>query len=197
MKPSVSVKQQILDCSIQLFARKGFNATSIREIAEEAGTVIPNIYYYFGNKDALYNNILETTNDEFSKNIQLASAKKASLRDQLISMMKAKYSFIEEHPDRMRIIFREWFALEKQAEPASENDTSVLKALATMAYMVRERTNIGELRKVNPEHAAWLLVGTFNAFDIGFISFGLTPSDEEIEAVVDIALKGLSGKQSI
>jgi len=194
METDTSTKQQILNCAIKLFARKGFCATSIRDIAKEAGTVVPNIYYYFGNKDALYANILETTNNEFSKQIQSASVSKEALRDQLIAMMKVKYNFIEEHPDCMRIIFREWFAPEKHTNSAAEDDTSVLKALATMAYMVRERTKIGELKEVNPEHAAWLLVGTFNAFDIGFISFGLIPSDEEIEAVVDIAIEGLSRK---
>ena len=184
-------KKRILECSIRLFARKGFSGTSIRDIAKEVGTTVPNIYYYFGNKEGLYNHILETTIEEFSKAIQNATTTETRLRNQLTAMTIAKYRFIDRNPERMRIFFREWFAPE--GEPGIEEETrpSFMQALATMAYMVRDRITHGEIKNVNPEYAAWFLVGVFNTFDLGFISLGLTPSDEEIEAVVSLALEGL------
>jgi AcrR family transcriptional regulator len=192
MKKETVNKKKILECSIKLFARKGFSGTSIREITKEVGTTVPNIYYYFGSKEGLYNYILESTTEHFSKTIKNAVSAKTGLRDQLIAMTKAKYEFMEEYPELMRIFFREWFASESEAEVAKETQPVVLKALATMAYMVRERIALGELRKINPEYAAWFLIGVFNAFDLGFINLGLTPSNEEIEAVVDLALEGLA-----
>ena len=192
MRKQTANKQNIIECSIRLFARKGYNATSIREIAKEVGITVPNIYYYFGSKEGLYNHILEITSEKFSKAMQNAVATKGGLRDQLIAMTAAKYEFMAEHPERMRIFFREWFAAENGEESAEETQPAVLQALASMTNIVRQRITSGELRKVDPELAAWFLVGIFNAFDFGFINLGLTPSDEEIEGLIDLALQGLA-----
>ena len=54
-------KQQILDAAIHLFARKGFSATGVREIAREAAVNIAMISYYFGSKRG----ILEAALDMF------------------------------------------------------------------------------------------------------------------------------------
>ena len=191
MKEQSENKKKILECSIRLFALKGFNGASIREIAKDVGTTVPNIYYYYGNKERLYNHILETTNKEFSQTIQNASAAAASLGDRLVAMTIAKYRFIDKHPERMRIFFREWFAPENGTETEKEVRPNFMQVLATMAYIVNDSIARGETKNVDPEHAAWVLVGVFNAFDLGFIAMGIIPSDEEIKAVSTLALEGL------
>mgnify|MGYP006302398759 FL=1 len=45
---------QLLGIARRLFARKGFDATSLRDIAEAAQITKAALYYYFPNKDALY-----------------------------------------------------------------------------------------------------------------------------------------------
>lgn len=51
---SFSEKQlQIISTAEKLFARKGFDGTSVRDIAEEAGVNIAMISYYFGSKEKL------------------------------------------------------------------------------------------------------------------------------------------------
>ena len=40
-----------------LFSKKGYDAVSIREIAEAAGVTKPAIYYYFEGKKTLYDNL--------------------------------------------------------------------------------------------------------------------------------------------
>jgi AcrR family transcriptional regulator len=54
-------KQEILEAAIRLFARKGFSATGVREIAREAKVNVAMISYYFGSKRG----ILEATLDLF------------------------------------------------------------------------------------------------------------------------------------
>jgi AcrR family transcriptional regulator len=44
---------QILAVAEQLFAQKGYNGTSVRDIAEEAGVNVSMISYYFGSKEGL------------------------------------------------------------------------------------------------------------------------------------------------
>lgn len=55
----MTTKERILDVAIDLFARKGFDAVSMREIAEAAGIRKATLYYYFTTKDEILVTILE------------------------------------------------------------------------------------------------------------------------------------------
>lgn len=50
---------RIMDAAERLFARNGFQGTTMREIAAEAGLREPGLYNHFGSKDALYAAVLE------------------------------------------------------------------------------------------------------------------------------------------
>ncbi|MEI6128397.1 MAG: TetR/AcrR family transcriptional regulator [Pseudomonadota bacterium] len=52
-------KEKIIEAAIEVFFEKGFDAASMREIAEKAGLTKPMIYYHFKNKEALYVALLE------------------------------------------------------------------------------------------------------------------------------------------
>lgn len=64
-------KEKILNTAIKLFAQKGFDGTSIREICKSANINICMISYYFGGKQELYQEII--TNLIKSQNAYLES----------------------------------------------------------------------------------------------------------------------------
>jgi len=47
-------RRRILETALALFAADGFDGTSTRDIAEQAGVNLPAIQYYFGSKEGLY-----------------------------------------------------------------------------------------------------------------------------------------------
>ena len=47
-------RQQLLDIGRRLFAERGFEGTSIEEIAAQAGVSKPVVYEHFGGKEGLY-----------------------------------------------------------------------------------------------------------------------------------------------
>ncbi len=53
-------RKKIINSAILLFANKGFDSTSTREICKHAGVNLSLIPYYFGNKEGLYTNIIES-----------------------------------------------------------------------------------------------------------------------------------------
>ena len=59
MEKNEDSKQKILKAAIKLFAAKGFDAVSVREICKEANVNLCLVSYYFGGKQELYNAILE------------------------------------------------------------------------------------------------------------------------------------------
>lgn len=68
----VSKEENILFAAEKLFAEKGFEGTSTREIAKSANVNISMISYYFGSKEKLYEKLVEYRMSEgqfFSKDI--------------------------------------------------------------------------------------------------------------------------------
>jgi AcrR family transcriptional regulator len=71
-------KQQILDAALKLFSHKGYGATSVRDIAEEAGLSKGNVYHHFPDKEAVFRALLDRyfqvmSQPEFPFNRALAS----------------------------------------------------------------------------------------------------------------------------
>lgn len=71
-------KQQILDAALKLFSHKGYGATSVRDIAEEAGLSKGNVYHHFPDKEAIFRALLDRyfqvmSQPEFPFNRALAS----------------------------------------------------------------------------------------------------------------------------
>ena len=52
-------KEVLLETALGLFSTRGYKGTSIRDIANELGISVSNIYHYFGNKEGLWLEIIE------------------------------------------------------------------------------------------------------------------------------------------
>ncbi|RKZ32926.1 hypothetical protein DRQ33_05020 [bacterium] len=48
------VREAIFKSAVELFARRGYYATTIRDIVDRAGVTQPMVYYYFGSKEELF-----------------------------------------------------------------------------------------------------------------------------------------------
>jgi TetR/AcrR family transcriptional regulator, acrAB operon repressor len=71
-------KQQILDAALKLFSHKGYGATSVRDIAEEAELSKGNVYHHFPDKETIFRALLDRyfqvmSRPEFPFNRALAS----------------------------------------------------------------------------------------------------------------------------
>jgi AcrR family transcriptional regulator len=61
-----STADRILDAAEDLFAEKGYSATSLGDVADRVGIRSPSLYNHFRNKEALYQAVLERLLSEFS-----------------------------------------------------------------------------------------------------------------------------------
>jgi len=67
----IETKDKIIRAAEQLFSEKGFDGTSVNEIAEKAGVNKPLIYYYFKSKDGLLDFLIDTLLQQ-TKNIAIS-----------------------------------------------------------------------------------------------------------------------------
>lgn len=70
MDSNTNSRDRILDAALKLFSEKGFNGTTVKEIADEAEVSKALIYYNFESKEAILLEILDTFKEEFIKSFE-------------------------------------------------------------------------------------------------------------------------------
>ena len=97
-------KQRILRAALQLFAHKGLEGTSIREIGALAGTSNPALYKHFENKDALALHLFVVCHRELWQQLSLAIAAQRGFERQLRAMVDAFIAYHDASPEAVQFI---------------------------------------------------------------------------------------------
>jgi len=92
---SAETRARILDAAMELFRRQGFEETTMREIAAEAGVATGAAYYYFDSKDAIALAFYDQSQQELEPLIEEALAGAKHLKDRLGELLEAKLKYFE------------------------------------------------------------------------------------------------------
>jgi TetR/AcrR family transcriptional regulator len=184
-----SPKEAIRNAAAKLFAEKGFAATSTREICQQAGVTKPVLYYHFGNKEQLYEELVLDTFNEYQKELRWASRRGRTPREKLIEILSAMFGYARHKRDYWRMGFRMVFAPEKES-PAinyvelSQSDERLLTEI------VREGIRNGEM-KGNPKQIAEAIVGMATTCIMGFLVTGKPTLDRTVARdVINLLMRG-------
>ncbi|MGA9774157.1 MAG: TetR family transcriptional regulator [Blastocatellia bacterium] len=155
-------RARILAAAERLFAERGLTGVAIREIASEAGVNGAMIHYYFGNKDGLYQAILENAASRVRSLIANATGSDASARERLTSFVSAYAEYIFTHPNLARILSREMLS-------GGQHITKLLQKYIPANYgMLREAMSegvrLGEMRPIDVDLAPISLIGMILIF---------------------------------
>jgi AcrR family transcriptional regulator len=96
----------VFDCAERLFAEQGFDESSMRDIAAEAGISLRTLYSAYPGKRDIYHDILRTRGDEFTQRVQEAVGRDGDVLERLHSGVKACTEFLLEHRDFFQIQLR-------------------------------------------------------------------------------------------
>ena len=113
-------EQQMLDVAEEVFGERGYQATSMDEIAERCGVSKPMLYEYFGSKDGLLVACVTRSKAELLDVTQKAMAGAATPEDVLWRGMVAYFSFIDAHSDSFAMLLREPTAASPETAEAVE-----------------------------------------------------------------------------
>jgi len=76
-----------MDVAIDLFARQGYAATSIREIADGAGVNSAMVHYYFGSKEALLHEVLGQSLEPLVEAVSAMKQRKDAPLQEIVSLI--------------------------------------------------------------------------------------------------------------
>jgi AcrR family transcriptional regulator len=106
---SGDMARHIARVAARLFASRGYDATSVREIVEAAGVTKPTLYYHFGSKEGLAQALLTVPMTELASRLRNCLDPGRDPVTNLAAQFQAHFDFFHEDPDRGRFFFALFF----------------------------------------------------------------------------------------
>jgi len=109
-KLTADPRQRLLDVGLKLFANRGYAGTAVQDITDAAQVTKPVLYYHFGNKEGLFQALVDHAMDERLRLMQEAAPADKPTVDQLTDIITALTDFARRQPDLLRLTFAVAFA---------------------------------------------------------------------------------------
>ncbi|HET7450947.1 MAG TPA: TetR/AcrR family transcriptional regulator [Gaiellaceae bacterium] len=186
-------RQELLDAAVRVFARNGFRAARVGDIAGEAGVAHGLLYHYFRSKDEVLETIFRDTWRLLVAETERIEASGAPLPEQLGRFARVYLGSWLATPELIGVLVRE-IARSPQVGETVDEIGGVFRALARMIDAARER---GEVRvDCDATLAAWAVYGALEEILTGWV-LGQLPGEEPdveraIATVVAVVSAGLA-----
>ncbi|MEU7988026.1 TetR/AcrR family transcriptional regulator [Streptosporangium canum] len=106
--PASERRDHLVKLAAELFARKGFQATTVREIAEEAGILSGSLYHHFDSKETIVDEVLTTFLDDLVGRYRAALEQEGEPRAILSEMVRIGFSTLEPHRAAITVMQNDW-----------------------------------------------------------------------------------------
>src|SRR5688572_14227560 len=155
-------RDDILDAAARAFARAGYRAATMQDIAREAGYTAPSLYTYFKSKQEMYGALVDRLTDAFLATFEQPLPAGLALGHRLELLLRRQL----ELADRRRDEFAVFFALRAvdHLSRADAKSAGFERFAARFARWLADNASAGELGGRDPEHLGFALAGIEYAF---------------------------------
>jgi TetR/AcrR family transcriptional regulator, fatty acid metabolism regulator protein len=170
-------RRQILEAAVKVFARKGFHASRVGDIAEEAGIAYGLVYHYFKSKEELLETIFRTTWTEMLarvREVEEAGVPASEAVRQVTALLLRTW---RRDPDLVRVLVREV----TRSQHVQQEVEEITHAMQALEDLVRRGQESGEFRtELDPKLAAVVFYGALDEVLTGWVLGQLPDRDEDI-----------------
>jgi TetR/AcrR family fatty acid metabolism transcriptional regulator len=154
-------RERILDAAVRVFARKGFHATRVSEVAKAAGVADGTIYLYFESKDHLLISLLEHRVERLLTHLETELPRAPSATHRLRRIIELQLGLLEGERDLAEVVT---VILRQSTKLLKEHAAPAFNAyLDTIAKVIADGQAAGEIRDdVSPHLAARALFGALD-----------------------------------
>lgn len=180
-------RREIFDASAHLFLEKGFNETSMREIAQAAGVGKSTLYDYFKSKDEILICYFEEEIKKISKHAQEIIARDLDISGKLRQIMQMHLEYLVAHKN----LYLQLTIESQRLALGSQQKIQIARYSYQdmLCALVEEGIQTGEFRRVNPLFAARSI---FTLLSIAVFTSRPTGSPAEMmEEAMEIFFRGV------
>ncbi len=157
--PHDDVRQRLMQEAITLFVEHGYAATSVRQIVAAAGVTKPVMYYYFGNKEGLYLEIINGISQQFDQLIAGMYATSGSVRQRITDLFTGILDSVQDNRAVVKLVYAIYFG-PPQGAPFVDFNRFFDVILGTVNDLLTEGISGGEIIPCNRDALCWSLVGS-------------------------------------
>lgn len=188
---------EILDAAAAVFARKGYDATTVKDLEEATGLTRGGIFFHFPSKRDIFRACLERCSLEGQPFVAKRALAATTAEDALIAVFRAVREWNEQHPEAMA--FFQQIALRKHDDPdLAQMDAEIHGSMNRfIAGVVRELQRRGVLNPdIDVNATATLIHGLI--FNLIADTMGLPAAEAEAQAfpVLCVLSGGLTPRQT-
>lgn len=186
------IRADILRSAATAFARHGYQASTMQQIAAEAGYTAGSLYTYFESKDAIFETLVETVLDEFYASFK-AKPEGDTLAEKVEWVIRRQFEVAEGRRDVFSFFVRCANGLESMPV-RKRNPRGHPQAFAeAFAGWLERHARKGELGKTSSEEAALVLNGISHSFFMRWLQREGGSLVREAPRVVAFFLNGVRG----
>jgi AcrR family transcriptional regulator len=173
-------RRQILDAAVRVFARHGFHACRVSDIADDAGVAYGLVYHYFSSKDEVLDTLFLERWNVLLDVIRSVDAGDGPAREKLRTIASFIVDSYAHDPDLMKVIIVE---VTRAANSFGRTHLAKIREAYTLiAEIVAKAQADGDFRDdITPEFAAMAYYGAIEQVLTGWIFAVLPGGDEEFE----------------
>ncbi|MEL7147902.1 MAG: TetR/AcrR family transcriptional regulator [Bacteroidota bacterium] len=153
-----SKREHIKECAAHLFRKKGYKATSVRDIAQHVGMEAASLYNHIKSKQEILSELLLEMAHLFTKGMEAIDSSSYTPIIKLERLISMHVKFAVEHTDSISLITNEWVHLEGHTyqEFVDLRDTYERK----FEQIIKDCVDQGYFAPVNTEIALFSILST-------------------------------------
>jgi AcrR family transcriptional regulator len=185
-------RRHLLDAAVRVFARKGFHASRVGDIAEEAGVAHGLLYHYFESKDQVLEAVFHENWSVLLARIERVEETDEPAAEQLRHIAAIVLRTWLHVPDVVRVVIREFGRSPELTERIGE----LSQPRQAIQRVIARGIESGEFRRdIDPRFAATVVYGSIDELLTVWVLGRLPDGEEDIataeKTLLEITLRGL------
>lgn len=186
-------REKILSVALKLFSERGFDATGVAEICEQAGLSKGAFYHHFPTKQAVFLNMVDTFLKGLDQDLlSMPEGSMTTVPELLRHMARRTEEIFSLANGRLSIFLEFWAQARKEPEVWSRTVEPFRRYREMFATLIRKGIHEGTLRKVDPDAAGSALV----SLAVGVVLQGVVDNQgakwhEVMMSSVELLLSGM------
>ena len=182
-------KEQIVEIATRLFHEKGYNATSMRTLAEQMGMEAASLYNHISSKDELLQQICFGMATHYNAHLEQVENEPLSPVQRVEKMVRFHLGMMLTHFEEVYVTNRDWKHLK---EPLLGNFLQQRKAYEKrFAQLVQQAIDAGEVKQLHPHAAVLTILSAVRGIEFWHRNPRNISAEQIEEDMVRILLDGL------
>jgi TetR/AcrR family transcriptional regulator, fatty acid metabolism regulator protein len=185
-------RRLIIDAAVRVFARSGYHASRVGDIAEEAGVAHGLLYHYFSSKEEVLATLFRENWAELVQRFAKVEESDEPADEQLRGIAKILLRTWRNDPDLVTVMVRDVARSSHLQDQVDE----IGMGLATIQRVIERGQAEGVIRpELDPRLASWVFYGGLEEILTGWVLGQLPDGDEEVaraeRTIIDVVCGGL------